>query len=394
MMLKDMLKYYYFRAHKVVCGVIRVLPLKNNRIVCMSHRGASQYSDSPMYITEYLLANYPGRFEIIWEVSDLDKFAYLNEKGIKTVKFGSLKDYYYLNTAKVSITNAGFPSFLLKRNNQLRINTWHGGGGYKSGAVFGRKKDTVGTKYARKLKEYIRNQYNLMPSSCESQSRVRREGSARYKGEILSCGLPRNDIMFRDNPDIVAKVRKYFSIGEDTNILLVAPTWKSDNDDRNIRMDYGEICRIMEEKTGKPWVVLLRLHHLSTIDISGIIDAADGRVMNATDYPDVQELLYTADMLISDYSSVIWDFALTGKPIALFTPDINDYDKMRGFSRPVSEWGLAYAQTNGELLDLLKKVSMQELREHTKEHLKIYNSYETGTATKTIVDRIVEFCKT
>ena len=119
-MLKDFLKYVYYRSKKILLRFVCVIPIKNNRIICMSHRSGSQYSDSPKYITEYLLTNYPNQFEIIWEVNDLNKFAYLQDKGIKIVKFGSLKDFFLLNTSKVCITNSGFPAFLRDTQSSLQ----------------------------------------------------------------------------------------------------------------------------------------------------------------------------------------------------------------------------------------------------------------------------------
>lgn len=393
MFVKDMLKYIFFRGQKIIYRVICIFPIKRNRIVCMSHRGASQYSDSPMYITEYILKNYPGEFEIIWEVNDLEKFSFLAEKGIKIIKFGSFMDYYYLNTAKVSITNSGFPSFMIKRKNQLRINTWHAGMSYKSGAVYGRKISTEATFFARRLKKYIKNQYNLMLSSCEVMSKERTEGAFQYKGEMLNCGLPRNDIMFQNNESIIARIKEYYSIGYDKKILLVAPTWKQNNDDRNIQIDYKEICDLLEEKTKSKWVVLLRLHHLSVVNIEHIIREANGNVINATDYPNVQELLFAADMLITDYSSVIWDFALTGKPIVIFVPDNDEYKKVRGTFMPVKDWGLSYATNRAELLAVIKHSTIHELENNSKQHILKLHSYENGNATETVVKRIVEFCK-
>ena len=150
MQVKDIIKYYYFIVSKKIFGVVRIFPIKKNRIICMSHRGASQYSDSPMYITEYLLKQYPQKFEIIWEVNDLNLFSYLNEKGIRIVKYGTFKDYILLNTSRVCITNSGFSGFLVERRNQLRLNTWHAGVAYKSEEIVGRKKEKIASEYAKK----------------------------------------------------------------------------------------------------------------------------------------------------------------------------------------------------------------------------------------------------
>lgn len=393
MQIKDMFKYYYFMISKRIFGIVRILPIKRNRIICMSHRGGSQYSDSPMYITEYLLKHYPDKFEIVWEVNDLEKFSHLNEKGIRTVKYGTFKDYLLLNTSRVCITNSGFPGFLVERKNQIRLNTWHAGVAYKSEEITGRKKEKIASDYAKKMKAKIKNQYNLMLSSCKLATDTYIRGSFMYHGELMECGLPRNDIMFRSDAAIKEKVRKWFEVDSSVNILLVAPTWKDNNDTRNIDFDYVEVCRILENKTGEKWIVFLRLHHLSKVDIGSIVAQSSGKVIDATKYPDVQELLYAASFLITDYSSLIWDFALTEKPIVLFTPDADDYAEKRGFYMPIEEWGLSFAKDKNELLRVIRMSSLEELKDNSKEHLKNFGSYEDGHATERVVNRILSFCE-
>lgn len=392
MIISDFFNYVIYCLKKAIFGVICVFPLKNNQIIFHSHRGASQYSDSPMYITEYLLKHYPGVFDVIWEVNNPDNFLFLAEKGIKTVKFGTLRNYYLLNTSKVCITNAGFAHFV-ERENQLRINTWHSGFGYKSGNVLGSKAVKMHNSFQKKIREKEMNQYNVLLSSCDKTTKVKFRNVFRYHGNILECGLPRNDIMFTDSPDIKDKVYKWFNIDDKTDILLVAPTWKSNDDTRNIQMSYSKICEQLEKKTGRKWVVLLRLHHLSNVNISTIVVKNNGKVYDATKYPDVQELLYTADMLITDYSSVIWDFALTKKPIILFMPDLSEYEEVRGFDVPVDEWGLIYVKTDEELLDVLNKYTMKELRKLSEKHTRSFGSYENGHATERVVKEIVEYCR-
>ena len=392
MQIIDFLKYCYVVISKKFYEIIRLLlPIKKNRIICMSHRGASQYSDSPMYITEYLLKHYPLKFEIIWEVNDLEKFSFLNKKGIKTVKYGTFKDYLLLNTSRICITNSGFPGFLVKRNNQLRLNTWHAGGAYKSEEITGKKKEKIASKYAKKLKALIKNQYNLMISSCKLATKFLIRGSFMYQGELLECGLPRNDILFTNNAEIIAKVKKWFNIDKSVNILLVAPTWKENNDTSNVDFDYVKACNILEEKTGEKWIILLRLHHLSTINIDSIVAKTNGKVMDATTYPDVQELVYSASFLITDYSSLIWDFALAQKPIILFTPDITDYIEKRGFYLPIEEWHLKSATNKDDLLKMLKTSTIEELSSNSKKHIEKFGSYENGNATETVAKRILSF---
>lgn len=385
--MKFFLRYIITNLLNGVCYIFAVFPIKKNRIVCLSHRGGMQYSDSPRYITEYLLEKYPDFFEIIWIVNDPDKFKSLKDKGIKTVKFRSISKIFYMNTASVCITNGSFGFALIKRKNQLRINTLHGGGAYKSNVLM-----ADSNLYAKNM-ERISNRYNLYLSGCRLSSERNIREEFRYKGEISETGMPRNDIFFKDCTEAIEKVDRYFKEIKECKIVLVAPTWREDNDNSNIKIDYRRLAAILEEKDGGSWKVLLRPHHLAKVDVSEIVQKNKHIIFDASEYPDVQELLCRADLLITDYSSLIWDFSLQGKPILLYTPDLEDYTKTRGFSVVPTEWGLYYCKNNDELIKTIEKNSFNDLKDASKKHLQIFGSFETGKSTEVICERIYGFCR-
>lgn len=391
-MNRNQMKLLEMRGAQAAGRAVRVLPIKSNRIIFMSHRGASQYSDSPMYLTEYLLQHYPGRFEIIWEVNDPAAFSYLKEKGIRLVKYSTPEEFLLLNTSKVCVTNCGFRSYLQKRRGQLRINTWHGGGAYKAEAVSRQDVDAGRDRYELALLEARNNLYNLMLSSCALSTRYNIRKNFRYRGTVWKSGLPRNDIMFGRHDEVTERVRQAYGLKDGIRMLLLAPTWKSDGDSRNIELPYRALCEVLRTATGEEWRVLLRMHHLSEVDPSGLFKEYGDVLLDATPYPDVQELLFAADMLITDYSSLLWDFALTGKPVVLYTPDLDLYKNGRGFNVPVEDWRIPYARTYEELRDILLHTSMEELSANTALHLEKFGSYEKGRATADLAELIVKFC--
>lgn len=370
-----------FQIIQSVSHAICLFPVRENRIVFMSHRGASQYADSPKYISEYLQCTYPGKYEIIWIVNDLSKFVYLKKKQIKIVRHKTLLEFFYLNTAKVSVTNCGFGPYLIKRRGQLRIHTLHGGGAYKSNILVDN-----GEKY----QEIRSNIYNLMLSGCRLSTECNIIGDFKFKGDVMECGMPRNDIFFEDNAAILKKVKNYFGLNKEHKILLLAPTWREDNDDNNMMLNYERLSRLLSRKYGGEWKILLRTHHLSHADVSGSINQYQGIVLDARKYPDVQELLCSADILITDYSSLLWDYALRGMPILLFVPDLIKYEDDRGFNVPVKEWGLYYAETEEELFNIIQECPIEELRNASSKHLQIFGSYETGHATENVCKKIYE----
>jgi len=380
-----------FKAIQFVSHIFCVLPIKKGQCFFMSHRGASQYSDSPMYISEYLSDKYDGMFKIYWMVNDLDKFSYLREKGVKLVKYNSLKSFILMNTSQICVTNCGFNSVLIKRRDQLRINTLHGGGAYKSNTV--NRKNNANNEDLVKYQSDRSNIYNLMLSGCKLSTSANIRNDFCYQGKVLEAGMPRNDVFFKDNHDLVQKVKSFYDC-DNYKILLWAPTWRDDNDDKNIRVNFSKLKNVLDEKFGGKWKILLRLHHLSNIDLSDVEEQFGSAVINTTSYPNVQELLLAADILVTDYSSLLWDFALQEKPIVLYTPDLESYGNERGFNIPVSDWGLPYATNQNELFEIFSQYSAEEFKKFTKDHLKIFGSYETGKATQKVCEYIYDFVNT
>ena len=116
----------------------------------------------------------------------------------------------------------------------------------------------------------------------------------------------------------------------------------------------------------------------------------DVNVIDLTHYPDMQDLLDLADILITDYSSSIWDFSFTGKPGFLYIPDSTEYIEERGFYLPFSQWPFPYSGTIDGLCTLLASYSAEENHKRTSAHQNLLGSHECGNATGKIVDIIVK----
>jgi CDP-glycerol glycerophosphotransferase len=156
----------------------------------------------------------------------------------------------------------------------------------------------------------------------------------RFSGEMLESGYPRNDILARDGgPAIAARVRARLGIPAGKRVVMYAPTWRenqfyaSGRYRFDLQLDLDRAWRAL----GDDYVILLRGHHQTADDAPAA--ARRGFVVNATGYPDVAELILASDALITDYSSMMCDFAVTGRPMLFFTYDLADYrDSVRGLS--------------------------------------------------------------
>jgi len=155
----------------------------------------------------------------------------------------------------------------------------------------------------------------------------------RYDGEILESGYPRNDVLRSpDAGSIAADVRRRLGLPEGKRVVLYAPTWRdnqyyaSGRYRFDLRLDLEQAWR----RLGDDHVFLIRGHHHMAEDVSA--GARPDFAINVTAYPDISELFLVSDVLITDYSSVMFDFAPTGRPMVFFTYDLEQYrDKLRGF---------------------------------------------------------------
>lgn len=364
------------------CIGLKRKPLKRNRIVFMSHKG-KQYSCNPMYICEYLLKHYPGKFDIVWAFRNPKEFTELEKKGITVLKYDSKEHIRAMMTAKVIVTNVDTFLYLPHIKGQTVLDTWHGGGAYKTCGFMNPQNLDKLRKRIRFKRLYSR--INLYVSSSRLFSEQTIKNSRLFEGEILECGMPRNDILVNQNrPDIPAKVRQYFGLTDETKIVLYAPTFRSEKENDNFpKPDLREVQKALEKRFGGTWCALFRQHHFYD-------EHSD--VLSATNYPDMQELLYAADVLITDYSSSIWDFSLMFKPVFLYCPDLKHYTDERDFYIPIEEWPFILCKNQQELTQNIEKYDDASYREKVEEHHKRLGNFESGHATEIICDRICKEC--
>lgn len=376
--MKELIKYYMKRMIYHLLKLFFLFPVQNNVILFVSFLG-KQYSCNPKYISEYMEKHYPN-ITLVWAFNHPEEFEDLKERGIKLIRFKTWKYFYYRLFAKIIITNVGEYAYIPVRSNQLFINTWHGGGSYKR----------VGTKNAAKkhTKYYVwemqqsYDNVNLFLSSSKSFTQQTILESMNYTKKILKSGMPRNDLLFKKNDDaIVAKVRETFRLTSE-KICLFAPTYRDSMTAEDFGLDFKLLKQNLSRRFGGAWIILYRSHQfLEKQEIAH-------QCISASDYPDMQELLYAADVLITDYSSSIWDFSITKKPCFLFVSDLQQYKMERDFYMPIETWGFPFSQNNQELEEIILNFDKDAFEEKMIQHQKNLGSYETGNATEQVCDYI------
>ncbi|QFG21886.1 bifunctional glycosyltransferase/CDP-glycerol:glycerophosphate glycerophosphotransferase [Actinomadura sp. WMMB 499] len=282
------------------------------------------YSCNPRAIFEELTRRKPET-ECVW-VSRDGQFTVDGEARI--VQYGSREHYRLLARARYIVTNYGVPRWFTKRPGQTYLQTWHGTPFKRLAYDLAEMPHQRTEKHDWMEHEVPHWDFLLSPSPYATQIMRR---AFRYGGEILETGFPRNDIL--SSPDVDAlgtHVRKELGIPEGKKVVLYAPTWRDDQSHtpgrRGFRMELD--VETMRRVLGDDHVLLVRMHHLVT---DRHLPPSDDFVMDVSGYPDITDLYMAADVLVTDYSSAAFDFAVLGRPMVFYAHDLERYrDHVRG----------------------------------------------------------------
>lgn len=366
-------------AVRLVTIPLRLLPVKRNCILFTGLTGGKSYdySCNPKYLYEYMREHFPGRFEYVWAVNDKEKYAFLEAEGVKLVRHFTLSSLPALLTAGVVVTNGSYAPWFPFRKKQYVINTWHGGGAYKK--VENEKPDANWA--TRKRAKFCAGNIDLFLASCKVQEDNMIRKTFLYNGEVLRCGTPRNDRLVNgDTGEMAERVRRTYHIPDQGKILLYAPTYR--NSSVPVELDGDRLLSVL----GEEWFVLGRYHRYQDENMG--VSIKGEHVIDVMDYPDMQELLAASDMLITDYSSCVWDYAFLKRPCFLFVTDKAEYTENTGFYVGIDEWPFEQAANMDELVEKIRAYDAAKTNMAIEEHLKKLGSYEKGECCCKVAEKI------
>lgn len=366
-----------------------ILPVKKKRIVFDSSLGKS-YAGNPKAIYECMVAKgYDKKWECIW-FYESKKYDIPGEA--KQVQFGRLRYLYYMATAKVWVFDSRQPEFLKRRKNTHYIQTWHGTPLKKLALdmddVFMVGETDIAT-YKETFAKNVKTWDYLISQNPFSTETFRR--AFAFEQEMLEIGYPRNDVLIRDNTE--EKIRQYkekMGLPLDKKIILYAPTWR--DDEFNGKDKYAFRPQIsfeeLQEKLSDDYVMIVKYHYL-------IMDAIDwspyeGFVYHFDQTGDIAELFLVSDYLITDYSSVMFDYSLLRRPMFFFAYDLEKYENvLRGFYFDFREEmpGPISLDTT-QLIENIQSYNENEYTERYEKFVKKYNPFDDGKASDKVVELI------
>lgn len=367
---------------KIIFMGLSVFPLENK--VVFSNFNGKKYDDNPRYISEKLHQSYPN-IEIVWiehKGFKIDPPSY-----VKVVQWPSAEMLFQLATSKVWVDSHSKPLYVWKRKTQFFVETWHGGLGMKK--IEGDAIDTLSQEYIETSKHSV-SMADVFVSNSQWLNTIYRRAFG-YKGKIIKCGYPKNDIFFSNrNEEIYAKVRKKLGLPLNRKILLYAPTFRERYDtDEWLNIDLFQIESYLNNVYDDKWTILIKMHPKMIKCQEKYIKLLGSNILDVTGYPDMQELIISTDMYITDYSSAIFDFSLLKRPAFIYASDYAIYEESeRGLYFDLNELPFPVAYNMKELLENISNFDMISYKKKLDQFFEYVGMQEEGRAADLVVQLI------
>ncbi|MGL4688206.1 MAG: CDP-glycerol glycerophosphotransferase family protein [Fusobacteriaceae bacterium] len=370
----------YFIIYKVFYKLFWVLPIKKNRVLFSSYFGR-QYSDNPKFIYEELIKN-RNDLDIVWVLNN--KIEELQGHNIKIVNEKNWKYLYYLATSKYWIDNCHGYHLRKPRAKTILLQTWHGTPLKKIA------QDIEGEQYKKSKKswELESSYWDYFLSPNKNLNNLFCKAFKIKEDIVINTMYPRNEFLIRSNiQEIERKVFKELGIKKGKKIILYAPTFRTgETDSYKLHLNIKKL----EKEFGDKYIFLIRLHpNIKKLDCE---NTEKEFLINASKYNDIQELYLVSDVLITDYSSVFFDYAILKKPIIFYPYDYEEYkNDDRGFYFEYSEivpGPIVYDEEN--LIKEIKKIecNMDEFQNKIEKFNEKYNDAKNKETSKYILEKI------
>lgn len=385
-------KFDRTKSNKKFCASF---PVQKNKILFMNYLG-NPYGCNPKYIVEEILKR-KLPVDMVWICKREDEeFLKSFPKEMRCVKYKTKECMKEMASARFWVSNYHFVELLSlgveKKEEQYYIQTWHGALGIKKieKNVKNLTEDEKWTEFAKLNSQNV----DCWISNSKFETEIYKEAFWDVKN-IQEYGHPRNDIFFKSGEEkelIKNKVYSELGISSDKKFLLYVPTFRDCQDLSCYELDIENLKDSLHQKFGGDWVVVSRMHpHFKRKNLEKLNFV--GNVVEANNYPDIQELLIAADAAITDYSSCIFDFILGRKPAFIFATDIKEYNTERGFYYPLETTPFSIAVNNTELCENIINFDNKDYQRKIDEFLQDKGCIEDGHASERVVDLIEKIMK-
>lgn len=365
----------------------------DNLVIFESFSG-SKYNDSPKLIYE-ILVNMPeyNNFKFVWSLKSEESYNGPKNDRMRLVKHGSGAYFKAFAQAKYWVVNDWLPLDVYKRPEQIAVQTWHG-------TPLKRLRydipDTVQTQHhAQDLRVSDRDmkRYDYLISSSKFTSKAF-TSAFNLKGLgkediILETGFPRNDALVGYEDEKVLQIKRTLNIPVDKKIILYAPTWRDDTYKEEYQPEDLIDVDFLRNELGSEYVLLFRSH--SMMLKSSKTSRAGDFLIDVSEYDDVNDLYIISDALITDYSSVFFDYAILRRPIIFYMYDLEHYqDDLRGFYLDLNTLPGDIVRDKKQIISILQDLPsyMHKHKKRYEEFNMRYNNLADGLSTERVIRKV------
>lgn len=377
--------YYIFEFYK------RIIKTNDNLVIFESYLGR-QISCHPRAMYDYLKEVRPD-LKLIWSIAKGHEEE-VKEQNIPYVKRFTLKWFKYMASAKYWVSNSRLPLWMKKPQNTIYLQTWHGTPLKRLASDMNEvhMPNTNTYKYKKNFYKESR-QWDYLVSPNRFSTNIFSRAFDTPMNKIIESGSPRNDFLItnKDNIELVKRIKDRYGIPNDKKVILYAPTWRDDKFHKKGKYKFeAELdLELLQKAFSEEYVVILRMHYLvaDSIDLTGY----EGFAFNIST-GDIRDLYLISDILVTDYSSVFFDYAVLKRPTLFFMYDYEDYrDRLRGFYLDVERHlPGAIVTTNEKLVEEIKKLEFSTNNKKLEDFSLNFCELEDGFASKKVCEVVFE----
>ena len=362
----------------------------DNHLILFEANLGKNYTGNPKYLYEYMISHPEySKFKYVWAYPDSEKCPIPGDPVV--VERGSAEYFRYLAKAKYRINNIRFP-LPNKRDGSVYLNTWHGTPLKKLGFDIecdGPEKQAFGSLY----KESLTWDYMTVDNDYGEEKLV---GAFHFTGTVIKKGYPINDIFYDEERKkrVCERIEKDYPVIKDKKVILYAPTWRDLKGDyvRGYEFSLPFNIQNLYEAFGDEYVIIVKLHHLIADNL--VIDEKyKDFLINASNEEDVMELLCKTDILITDYSSVFYDFASAHKPILFYMYDLEEYlNETRGTYISVYDLPGPIIKEEKGLIESIQSIrdGRYGYTDQLESFCREFAKYCKGTSSRDVLDIVID----
>lgn len=368
----------YYRVMSFCMNILKLFIKTDDKLILFNSFAGRKYDDSPKAIFEAMKvdARFKG-YRLVWAFHQPDKF---QVDGAEKIKTDGMRYFKTALAARVWVTNSSVERGLnFKGKNTFYLNTWHGSPIKKMGSDIAADNQSFGTK--------SKNLVDVMNTQSYFEADIFSKCFGIPRNHFIEVGLPRNDALANYTEEERDRIRRKLGLPANKKVILYCPTFREYEKDENLGVVLAPPMDLKkwEAELGDQYVLLFRAHY----EVSKVMEVQENEfVRNVTDYPALNDLMIASEILISDYSSIFFDYSVMDKCMLHFTYDFDKYEEKRGMYFDIRDYLSGSASEDG-IFAILKDFNIQEEIEKTVAFRNKYMNFY-GEASKKTVDCIAD----